>query len=275
MNEFKDRVASNLNRKKYIIEENTVERNECGELISFVAEEIRYDIPEQGNEGTPLNAESLTAIIKNMIEEALDKTVSHMLTDTEKLELDVAKVIVPPKTVGNFTLPQSGLFGSVYNWEVLSGQGILIDGENAIINRHDTEQLVTLVLRATNGSSNMTKEFEVVVPGVCIPEDVETVEKFVSVFPDGSSAGVRTIYTTANNNSVFVVENEYSEYFSVTPVRQEGDQICITIYAGACPLEGGTGEVICRVRVDDVTDGVTSKLINITVEFTDSVEGED
>lgn len=274
MNEFKDRVAYNLNRKKYVIEENTVERNEFGEIVSFVADEIRYDNPVEGKDGTPLNAESLTAIIKNMIDEALDKTVDHMLTDIEKLEFDVQKIILPTKTAADFALPQNGLFGSMYRWEILSGDGIQLNEYNAIINRQVNEQSVSLTLYATNGTSDITKEYKVMVPGVSIPEDVEKLQVSVSVFPDGSGAGVSTIYTTAKDNSVFIVENEYSDYFSVIPSIQ-GNDLCITIYAGTCPLEGGTGAVTCRVRVDDAVNGVTSKLINIIVEFTDSVEGED
>lgn len=90
MNEFKDRVASNLNRKKYIIEENTVERNECGELVSFVAEEIRYDTPEKGKEGTPLNAENLNSIILEMInisiKHALENYHENGLAELENVE---------------------------------------------------------------------------------------------------------------------------------------------------------------------------------------------
>lgn len=276
MSEFKDRISLTLNRK--ILNVKSVERDESGEIVSMEVEVIRSDDEGLRQKGTQLNAESLTKVVNSMIEKALDKTIDKtiddMLTDIKKLELDIEKINVPKKTFENFTLPQTGFLGSIYHWEIVSGQGILLEGENAIINRQNDEDLVILVLHAINGSSNITKKYEVIVPRFYIPENVETENYRVSVFPDGSCAGVDYIFTTVDANSVFVVENEYSDYFSVTPEIQ-GEQLCITVFAGGCPLEGGTGEVTCSVRVDDATDGITSKIINITVEFTDSVEGED
>lgn len=272
MSKFENRESSTLNYK--ILDVKSVERDESGEIISMEVEVIRNDTPKEGKEGTPLNAESLNTIIKEMINEAIGNTMDYVFTTNEKLYKDLKNISLPEKTIVNFELPQVGELKTIFQWSVPANSGIEIENSIAKIQRKNEEQIVTLTVVASNGEDEDTKEFVIIVPGVNIPEDVETENHSVSVFPDGSSAGVRTIYTTAKDNSVFVVENEYSEYFSVTPVRQ-GDQVCITIYAGTCPLEGGTGEVTCRVRVDDATDGVTSKLINITVEFTDSVEGED
>ena len=74
MSEFKDRQPNYPNRKKYVIEENSIERNECGEIISFVAEEIRYDVPKENGEGTPLNAANLNEIIKQMIKDEISSS---------------------------------------------------------------------------------------------------------------------------------------------------------------------------------------------------------
>lgn len=93
MSEFKNRVGLNLNRKKYIIEEDSVERNECGEIISFIAEEVRYDNPYINGEGTPLNAESLNEIIQDMIhtniQRALENYHENGLAELENAETTV------------------------------------------------------------------------------------------------------------------------------------------------------------------------------------------
>lgn len=272
MSKFENRESQTLNYK--ILDVKSVERDESGEIILMKVEVIRNDTPNEGKEGTPLNAESLTAIIKDMIDAEIDNMMDYVFIGNEKLCKDLIKISLPEKTIVDFELPQVGKLKTVFQWSVPVNSGIEIENSIAKIKRKNEEQTVTLTLFACNGEDTATKEFIVIVPGVNIPEDVETVEKFVSIFPGGSSGGVSTIYTTVQDNSVFVVENEYSDYFSVTPVRQ-GNQVCITIHAGACPIEGGTGEVTCRVRVDDATNGVTNKLINITIEFTDSVEGED
>lgn len=93
MSEFKNRLASNINRKKYFVEENTIERNECGEVISFVAKEVRYDNPNKDNEGTPLNASTLNTIISEMIEtkikKALENYYENGLAELENVEVYV------------------------------------------------------------------------------------------------------------------------------------------------------------------------------------------
>lgn len=93
MSEFEDRIATNLNRKKYIIEENTVERNECGEIASFIAEEIRCDTPEEGKEGTPLNAEHFNSIISDMINTSIKKALENY-HENGLAELENVEVIV-------------------------------------------------------------------------------------------------------------------------------------------------------------------------------------
>ena len=89
MNEFKNRDGLHLNRKSYVVEENSIERNENGDMVSFVATEIRNDEPYENKEGTPLNADSLNQITENMIynvltnlEEMISNTVNNFTIET-------------------------------------------------------------------------------------------------------------------------------------------------------------------------------------------------
>ena len=69
MSKFENRESSTLNYK--ILDVKSVERDESGEIISMEVEVIRNDTPKEGKEGTPLNAESLNAIIKQMIKDEI------------------------------------------------------------------------------------------------------------------------------------------------------------------------------------------------------------
>lgn len=69
MSKFENRESSTLNYK--IFDVKSVERDESGEIISMEVEVIRNDTPKEGKEGTPLNAESLNEIIKQMIKDEI------------------------------------------------------------------------------------------------------------------------------------------------------------------------------------------------------------
>ena len=161
MNEFKDRVAPNLNRKKYIIEENTVARNECGEIISFIAEEIRYDDPEDGNEGTALNSENLNNIVKGMINDVVSLLP---LTDETIAAIDKYYLKIPTNAVENFELPSSGGFGSIIEWKSTNSNVIEISNSTAIVTRYLTTKTCILIATIKKGSSVLTKEFVLTIP---------------------------------------------------------------------------------------------------------------
>ena len=63
MNEFKDRAGSGLNKR--ILEVESVERNQAGEISKIYAKVSRNDVASIS--GTPLNATTLNAIINDMI----------------------------------------------------------------------------------------------------------------------------------------------------------------------------------------------------------------
>lgn len=158
MNEFKDRVSSNLNKKKYIIEENTVERNDCGEIVSFVAEEIRNDNPADGNEGTPLNAENLNKIIQGMI----DKEINTLaLTDEEKVKSVLSTLSIPNEVKNELILPLLWHRECLITWEVVSGEGIIITNNTASITQELFNQYSVIKSTITSGNYSESKKFEI------------------------------------------------------------------------------------------------------------------
>lgn len=54
MSKFENRESQTLNYK--ILDVKSVERDESGEIILMKVEVIRNDTPNEGKEGTPLNA---------------------------------------------------------------------------------------------------------------------------------------------------------------------------------------------------------------------------
>lgn len=161
MNEFKDRVASNLNRKKYVIEDKTVERNECGEIISFVAEEIRADSPEENGEGTALNSDNLNNIVKGMIK---DVVALLPLTDETIVNIDKMYLKMPSKVIENINLPLVGEYGSIIEWNSSNTDVIQINNSVAEVTRDIITKSCTLTATITKGVYEETKDFTLIVP---------------------------------------------------------------------------------------------------------------
>ena len=128
MSKFENRESQTLNYK--ILDVKSVERDESGEIILMKVEVIRNDTPNEGKEGTPLNAESLTAIIKDMIDAEIDNMMDYVFIGNEKLCKDLIKISLPEKTIVDFELPQVGKLKTVFQWSVPVNSGIEI--ENSI-----------------------------------------------------------------------------------------------------------------------------------------------
>lgn len=270
MSEFKDRQAPNLNRKKYIIEDDTIERNECGEIVSFVAEEIRYDTPYLNNEGTPLNAETLTKIINDMIDIKINDTIDLVLSNKDKLNFDLNKIYLPSETIKNFELPLKGYLNTIYSWSILSGNAIEINGNLAIIKRSANTQVVELELNAQNGDQKLNKTYLVNIPG----NNVEVVERTFYALPNGSSSAKLVESFSINSNSTIHIENDYPNNILVD-YNIKDNTLNMSIIVAGYINDGAIKEVTVSIRVDDATTGITSKIINIKIEIIDSVEGED
>ncbi|MGM9899032.1 MAG: hypothetical protein ACI32E_00455, partial [Bacilli bacterium] len=89
-------------------------------VCSYMMGEI-YEI------GTPLNASSLTEIIEDLIEESRLTFLDSILTDEEKVKLDIRKSALPSVVFTDFELPSKGYLGSNIIWNVSSGSAIYID----------------------------------------------------------------------------------------------------------------------------------------------------
>ena len=85
MNEFKNRESNKLNRKRYVIEE--VKEDASGTIEEFIAYETRYDDDEEDaivtEEGTKLDAESLTNIVSN-----ISRNVTNQVLDEKEESLN-------------------------------------------------------------------------------------------------------------------------------------------------------------------------------------------
>ena len=133
MSKFENRESQTLNYK--ILDVKSVERDESGEIILMKVEVIRNDTPNEGKEGTPLNAESLTAIIKDMIDAEIDNMMDYVFIGNEKLCKDLIKISLPEKTIVDFELPQVGKLKTVFQWSVPVNSGIEIENSIAKIKR--------------------------------------------------------------------------------------------------------------------------------------------
>ena len=75
MNEFVNREGPNLNKKIFCVE--SVQRDATGEIISINGTLLRNDKDGITQEGTPLNAEKLNEIVKNIANKSIDENLEN------------------------------------------------------------------------------------------------------------------------------------------------------------------------------------------------------
>ena len=88
---------------------------------------------------------------------------SGKLTQSEKIKI-VSDIITPNERCTNdFTLFVDGLFESTIEWEIMSGNGIQIVGNKAVVTRGEQDQVVKLKAIITTAGAVETVEFSVLV----------------------------------------------------------------------------------------------------------------
>lgn len=268
MNKFEDRKAQYLNRKKYLIEKDSITRDEMGEITSFIAEDIKYDNPS--NEGTPLKAEILTDIVKQIINDEIKNKLSLICSDEEKLSIDLRCIRINPEinTVEDLNLITEGMLGTIFNWSVLSGTGVTIKNNIPTINQTYLEQNVVLKVEATNKDQSQTKNISVKV----LPKDVKVYDSII-MYPDLVNGQVRTLTYQLEPSSKVEVENDYPEYLSVT--TSIANNVLTVRIVVETNLESGVIDVPLKVIVKDTNNLYITKDIRITVSIFYSSEVDD
>lgn len=138
MNKLIDRQGPNLNKKMLEVED--VERDESGEIVRLYVKEYRNDSEGLIEQGTPLNVEGLTDAVKQIIH-------LFLASPTEKVAFDKENLTIPSTMAMDTPLPKKGNADCTITWEVLSGTGIRIDENSAIITKGNEVQ--TAQLKAT------------------------------------------------------------------------------------------------------------------------------
>lgn len=261
MKQFENRISTKPNRKYYEIEENTITKDESGEITSFIATETRCDEPLV--EGTPLEAATLKEIVQNMIDE-----LASVLSIEQLLQLDMNELKINSEIskVEDIVLPKEGRYGTQFTWSVKNSSVITINNELINLNQTYVEEYVTLEVVGTKEGKTKSKEIVVKV----LPKDVKE-EITLLICPDGSSSMMSSASFNIEENSEVTVENDYS--FLVT-TSISNNILTVNVYATEY-LEGGIMEATFKVFVKDKSTKVLTKDITITVEFIESIEGED
>ena len=265
MNEFKDRISSTLNHK--ILDVKSVERDESGEIISMEVEVIRNDEEGLTQEGTPLNAESLNQVINEMI---VTQIVNFMDVD-QSIYIDKRDLKLNEEYSDDFPLETTGKCGSSITWNVVSGTGIEIEGNVAKVTLQNYKPTVVLRAVIEKEGETLTKDFT-----IDLVNHYQTVERTLSIFPDGSSAMVASFYESINEDVDVVVENEYPNMMSVYyKVNLTDMNVYISTMVGSAPTDGGVTEYGFAVLLNSKVTGLTIKKVNCKINFLDSITPDD
>ena len=265
MSKFENRESPTLNYK--ILDVKSVERDESGEIISMEVEVIRNDEEGLTQEGTPLNAESLNQVINEMI---VTQIVNFMDVD-QSIYIDKRDLKLNEEYSDDFLLETTGKCGSSITWNVVSGTGIEIEGNVAKVTLQNYKQTVVLRAVIEKEGETLTKDFT-----IDLVNHYQTVERTLSVFPDGSSAMVASFYESINEDVDVVVENEYPNMMSVYyKVNLTDMNVYISTTVGSAPTDGGVTEYVFAVLLNSKVTGLTIKKVYCKINFLDSISPDD
>lgn len=161
---FKNRQANSLNKKRYVIDEESITRNFAGEITSFVAEEVRVDTPTE--EGTPLEANELIEIIRDFVD-------AYHSTDQTKTNYDKQYLTLPSVLTPNYVLPSKGILNSDITWEVVSGTEVYIEEGLLKFEQYLVEREIELLATISSGSVEDSKHFTVSLDKLSIEEAID------------------------------------------------------------------------------------------------------
>ena len=153
MKTFKNRKANNLNRRRIVIDLESIERNKDGLITAFEAEIIRDD--DVLVEGTKLEANEFSQVLGSVVS-------AYHGTAEEKGEFELESLVLPEVIEPNYELETKGMLGSDITWVVNSNNiGITIQNNKVIYNKTFTERVFTLKACIDCESEVLEKEFEV------------------------------------------------------------------------------------------------------------------
>ena len=209
MNSFQNRQGENLNKK--VFEVTDVQRDGTGEIVQIKGNLFRDDSEGLEQEGTPLEAETLTAIIENMIIDIIDNKNKYYL------KKDVQALNIKSEIIDELILPKVGTYDSQISWEVLSGTAIVLnDSGEATIIQGDLDSHVTLKATLTNMGFTDTKTFDVV---VIKKDDPFIPDRYEKIWTQKRGTLQSTSFIISSQLQVPLyaeIENDYSEYLNVT-----------------------------------------------------------
>lgn len=157
MNEFIDRNTQYPNRK--ILNIKNIEYDNNGEISKLLVDAERSE-GEVYQEGTALKSENLNTIIRNIANECI--SIYHM-SEAEKVAFDKSNLNISTQVQSNFSLPQTGKAGTIIVWNVISGTGITISGNTAIVTKGLVIQNACLRATISCGNANDTKDFNITI----------------------------------------------------------------------------------------------------------------
>ena len=204
MKEFVNRSGNDLNKR--LLEVENVIRGGDGEIKTLEVKVSRLDT-ETTVEGTPLDADSMNTIIRNMIL----KELSENLNEKQLYIYDANQIVLPSIIETNtIELPLEGEKGSPIFWE--SQNGVIepqTDSEEAKVNRSDVDQEEILTANVGSGSLLETRTFNILVKKLTDQEMVYLACAALNLYFTEIGGFVRVPKTGLyNSNITWSVEDE-------------------------------------------------------------------
>ena len=255
--------------KRKLLEVIDVTKNETGEIDSLLVDE-NSELGEIYEIGTPLNASSLTEIIEDLIEESRISFLDSILTDEEKVKLDIRKSALPSVVLSDFELPSKGYLGSNITWNVSSGSAIYIDDGIARVVRSTVEKIVTITQTVSLNEVSETKTYTLTVP---VMDEVRSVDKEFIVLTDGSVVGVSSFFRHVVDNSVITLENN-NTFINITTSIVD-NVLTAEVSCTSLPEDVETCEFTRKLFIKNTETDEVYEQINVIIDTYQSVYPND
>ena len=256
--------------KRKLLEVIDVTKNETGEIDSLLVDE-NSELGEIYEMGTPLNAISLTEIIEDLIEESRISFLDSILTDEEKVKIDIRKSALPCVVLSDFELPSKGYLGSNITWNVSSGSAIYIEDGIGRVIRSTVEKTVTITQTVSLNEVSETITHTLTVP---VMDEVKNVNKYFIAYVYGESSTSNYMVEHIVDGSVVEVVNQNS-FINVYSSINNNNILNVEIYCAGLPDGIDTSEFALQIKIKNTETDEVYEQINVIINTYQSVYPND
>lgn len=147
------------------------------------------------------------------------KTFNLHVNSNDYLGLDKSELTLPYEATGCFLLPTVGTHGSTITWQKLSGTGITINDNIAVVTRSTTDTTTGLRATLTYNGASINKDFVVMIPRVLINlTNTNYFNQITRLTGENDYVGVNSSISSVNNQALYINIVDYDDNLLIATI---------------------------------------------------------